>query len=152
MRAPFLQLRRPPISHQAFKNMPGDLQAIEHQRNQWIAAVNAHDVDRYLELLTEDIVWLPPGQPALSGREAFESWVRPFFERFRYEFALIEPEVQMAGDWAVERGTFQTQMQSLDDGQSGQHTGRYLVLWRRESDNTWRIERYIDETQTPGAA
>lgn len=132
--------------------MPAALQAIEHQRKQWIAAVNARDVDRYLEVLTEDIVWLPPGQPALSGRGAFESWVRPFFERFIYEFALLEPDVQIAGDWAVERGTFQTQMRSLDDGRSGQHSGRYLVLWRRESDDTWRIERYIDETQRPGTA
>jgi len=132
--------------------MPSDLQAIEHQRKQWSAAVNARDVDRYLELLTEDIVWLPPGQPALSGREAFESWVRPFFERFSYEFVIVAAEVQMAGDWAVERGTFQTKMSSLDDGQTGHHGGTYLVLWRRELGDTWRIERYIDETQASGSA
>ena len=34
--------------------MPGGLQAKEHQRKQWVAAVNAHDVDRDLELLTEE--------------------------------------------------------------------------------------------------
>jgi uncharacterized protein (TIGR02246 family) len=132
--------------------MPSDLQTIEHQRQQWTAAVNARDVDRYLELLTEDIVWLPPGQPALSGRRAFESWVRPFFERFSYEFVITEAEVQLAGDWAVERGTFQTKMRAQDDGQSGDHAGTYLVLWRREPGGTWRIERYIDETQTSESA
>lgn len=126
--------------------MSGDLEAIEQQRKQWIAAVNARDVDRYLELLTEDIVWFPPRQPALSGRGAFRSWVQPFFERFYYEFDLTNPVVQLAGDWAVERGNFQTRMRSMDDGQSGQHDGKYLVLWRRESDGRWRIERYIDES------
>lgn len=132
--------------------MPDDLQAIADQRQQWIAAVNARDAGRYVELLTEDVVWFPPGQPALSGRGAFESWVRPFFERFTYDFVLIEPDVQMAGDWAVERGIFQTEMKSLEDGQSGQHVGKYLVLWRRDSDDTWRIERYVDEAQAPEAA
>jgi len=132
--------------------MPSDLEAIEHRRKQWSAAVNERDVDGYLELLTEDIVWLPPGQPALSGKEAFESWVRPFFERFSYEFVIGEAEVRMAGDWAVERGTFQTKMRSLDDGQVGRHGGTYLVLWRRDIDDTWRIERYIDETQASDSA
>jgi ketosteroid isomerase-like protein len=51
--------------------MSSDLRAIERQRHHWIAAVNARDVDRYLDLLTDDIVWLPPGAAALSGKAAF---------------------------------------------------------------------------------
>ena len=131
--------------------MSSDLQAIAHQRQQWIAAVNARDVDRYLELLTDDVVWLPPGQSALSGRRAFKAWVQPFFERYSYEFVITEPSVRLAGDWAVERGGFRTKMRSLDDGQTGRHAGTYLVLWRRESGDTWRIERYIDEAQASEA-
>jgi uncharacterized protein (TIGR02246 family) len=126
--------------------MSSDLRAIERQRHHWIAAVNARDVDRYLDLLTDDIVWLPPGAAALSGKAAFGAWVQPFFERFDYEFALTDPDVRVAGGWAVERGAFQTQMRSLSDGQSGHHGGRYLVLWRTDADDMWRIERYIDET------
>lgn len=126
--------------------MPGDVEEIEHRRQQWSAAVNARDVNRYLEILTEDIVWLPPGQPALSGKRDFESWVRPFFKRFSYEFIITEANVRVAGDWAVERGAFQTKMTATDDAQIGRHTGTYLVLWRREHDSRWRIERYIDET------
>lgn len=127
---------------------PGDLHPIAERRQQWIDAVNARDVDRYIELLTEDIVWLPPGQPALSGRPAFAAWVRPFFERFGYEFGITEPTVRPAGKWAVERGTFQTRMTPLKGGEVGFHTGAYLALWRKEADDTWRIERYIDETAT----
>ena len=126
--------------------MPGDLEEIEHQRQEWSAAVNARDVNRYLEILTEDVVWLPPGQRARSGKRDFESWVRPFFERFSYEFTITQADVRIAGDWAVERGAFQTKMTAMEDAQSGRHAGTYLVLWRRESDSRWRIERYIDET------
>jgi uncharacterized protein (TIGR02246 family) len=132
--------------------MPDDLQAITHQRREWIAAVNARDVDRYVDLLAEDVVWLPPGQPALRGRSAFAAWVRPFFERFSYEFDLVGPTVRLAGDWAVERGGFTTRMGPLEGGQRGHHTGNYMILWRRDSDGRWRIERYIDETQAPEAA
>ncbi|HUF11339.1 MAG TPA: SgcJ/EcaC family oxidoreductase [Rhodothermales bacterium] len=131
--------------------MPNDRESIERRRQEWITAVNARDVDGYLELLTGDVVWIPPGQSAVSGKQAFASWVRPFFERFNYEFVITEPELQLAGNWAVERGAFETKMTSLNDGQTGQHAGAYLVLWRKQGDGVWRIERYVDDTG-PAAA
>ncbi len=126
--------------------MSDHLQAIEHQRGKWIAAVNARDVGQYLEILSEDIVWIPPGQAAISGRTAFESWVRPFFAGFTYEFAIHEPRVQLAGDWAVETGAFETKMTSLENQETGHHTGKYLVLWRKDGGDPWKIERYVDQS------
>jgi len=132
--------------------MDDDANAIKRRRQQWVAAVNAGDVNRYLDLLAEDVVWLPPGQPAVSGRDAFAAWVDPFFQRYHYEFVLKAPKVTVAGDWAVERGAFETTMTSKADGQSDSHEGTYLVLWRRAAGDVWRIERYIDETQVPRSA
>lgn len=125
--------------------MTSALADIEHQRDLWTAAVNARDLQSYLELLTEDIVWIPPGQQALHGRDAFASWVEPFFRQFGYELALTAEQVRIAGDWAVERGAFHTTMTS-PDGRSGHHAGSYLVWWRRGVDDVWRIERYVDAT------
>jgi len=130
--------------------MPNDRESIELRRQEWAAVVNARDVDGYIELLTDDVVWIPPGQPAVSGKQAFASWVRPFFERFSYEFVITEPELRVAGNWALERGTFETKMKSLNDGKTGQHAGAYLVLWRKEGGGVWRIERYVDDTRSGG--
>lgn len=52
-----------------------DAEAIERRRHDWISAVNARNVDAYLDLLTEDVVWIPPSQSALSGHAAFRAWV-----------------------------------------------------------------------------
>lgn len=123
-----------------------DLQAIERQRRLWTEAVNARDVDRHLELVTEDVVWLPPGRPPVSGKAGLAGLLRPVFEGFDLRFEITEPEVRMAGDWAVERGRFRTDLESRADGESGRHDGRYLVLWRRAGDGVWRIERYVDQT------
>lgn len=123
-----------------------DLEAIERQRRLWIEAVNTRDVDRHLELVTEDVVWLPPGRPAAGGKAGLAALLRPVFERFDLRFEIIGSVVRMAGDWAVERGSFRTDLSSLADGETGRHDGRYLVLWRRETDGEWRIERYIDQT------
>jgi len=123
-----------------------DLRAIERQRRLWVDAVNAHDVDRHLELVTDDVVWFPPGRPAVSGKEGLAALLRPVFERFDLQFEITSPRVRRAGDWAVERGRFRTDLTSRTEGETGRHNGRYLVLWKRGSDRTWRIERYIDQT------
>jgi uncharacterized protein (TIGR02246 family) len=123
-----------------------DKEAIDRRRQAWIAAVSEGNIDRYLEVLTEDIVWFPPGQPALSGRSAFSAWVGPFFRQYAYHFEVINPVVRLAGDWAVERGAFLSRLTPWSGGQPAEHSGFYILLWRREPDGFWRIERYIDET------
>ncbi len=131
------------------RNMTDERHEIDLRRRQWVAAVNGADISEYLDLLTDDIVWFPPGQPALSGKEAFETWVGPFMDSFTYQFVIKDPRVTPAGDWAVERGAFETTMTAKSDGKSGSHAGTYLVVWRRTDDGIWRIERYLDEVQIP---
>lgn len=126
-----------------------DLNAIERRRAQWIAAVNAGSVDDYLDLLTEDVVWFPPDHPAVRGKNGFREWITPFVEAYDYDFSLGQPVVTVAGEWAIERGAFESTMTSTADGQSASHSGGYLVLWRRAPDDIWYIERYLDETQIP---
>lgn len=129
--------------------MTADRTAIDERRRQWIDAVNAGSVEEYVDLLTEDVVWFPPGEAALHGREAFEDWVAPFMARYEYEFAIEGPEVTMAGGWAVERGQFETTLVSREEGETMSHSGTYLVLWRRDANDRWSIERYVDASQIP---
>lgn len=114
------------------------------RREQWIAAVNAADADRYAGLVAEDVVWLPPGGEPLRGRAAFKRWLEPFVGSFDYDMALTPSGGAEAADWAWETGTFRSTMRPVGGGPAQQHEGRYFVLWRREDDDVWRIDRYVD--------
>jgi uncharacterized protein (TIGR02246 family) len=134
-------------------------EAIAQQRAEWIAVVNAGDVERYAALLARDAVWIPPGQPALQGREAIRAWLRPHFERFTYTFAIDAVCLRVAGDWAVEQACFTTEMvpkaeQHAREGRGAplRHAGRYLVLWRHDPGSAWHIERYVDLTPATEAS
>lgn len=115
-------------------------------RRQWVTVINAGDVESYARMLTRDAVWIPPGQPAVEGREAIRSWLEPFFRSYDCDFSLRGSRVQVAGDWAVERGSFASQLQHKEGGDPEQHRGTYLVLWRQNEAGEWRIERYIDDS------
>ena len=116
------------------------------RRRQWMAVVAASDADAYTDLVTEGVVWVPPGGEAILGRPAFRAWVQPFFRDFTYEFTVHPADVVVLEDWAVELGRFISRLSSRSAGSRIQHAGRYVVLWARGEDRIWRIDRYLDVT------
>lgn len=113
-------------------------------RREWVHVVNTGDLDRYTDMLTLDAVWIPPGQPPVEGRDAIRRWLEPLFKEYRYDFALKGSRVQVAGDWAVERGVFDSSLQRRRGGDLQRQVGTYIVLWRQNETGEWKIERYID--------
>lgn len=124
-----------------------ELKKIGAQRESWINAVNKNDIKAMQDILTEDAVWIPHGMPALNGRKAIVDWMGPFFETFDYEFSINKLRIKGAGDWAVEQSTFTSNLQPKGEGKASAHTGKYIIIWRWEKDNNWRIERYLDDSE-----
>lgn len=118
--------------------------ALDERRREWIAVVSEGDLEGYADLVTEDVVWLPPSGEPVTGREAFSAWLRPFFTRYDYRFSVEPVQVRMFDGWCAEIGRFRSILTADEDAAPQEHTGEYFVLWRLDSDETWRIERYVD--------
>lgn len=123
--------------------LPGGL--VESHRA-WIRAVGATDVDAYADVVCEDVVWLPPGGDPVEGRAAFRRWLAPFFEAYDYDFTIDDAAISVTGGYAVEKARFRSAMTSRSGGETMEHEGRFIVLWRRDDDGRWRIDRYVDDT------
>jgi len=123
--------------------MASDRVAIDQRRQRWVDLTAGGDAGGCVQLLTEDAVWFPPDMAALSGRAQIRDWMAPFFELYEYEFSVVNPQLRLAGNWALERGVFRSFHTSRFDGRRSEHSGKYLISWRRESDGEWYIERYM---------
>jgi uncharacterized protein (TIGR02246 family) len=119
---------------------------LPNRRLKWMAVVSAGDADAYAGLVTEAVVWVPPGEEAIVGRPAFLAWVQPFFREFAYEFEVRPVDVVVLEDWAVERGRFVSRLSSRGAGSRIDHSGNYVIVWARGEDHVWRIDRYFDVT------
>jgi uncharacterized protein (TIGR02246 family) len=124
-----------------------ELKQIEQQRHVWLDAVNKNDIEGMKTVFSDDAVWIPSGLPALNGKNAIAEWMSPFFETYDYEFSIRDLNIKGAGDWAVEQASFTSKLSPKgEEGEGTTHDGKYIIIWRWEKDNKWRIERYLDNS------
>jgi ketosteroid isomerase-like protein len=112
-----------------------DLLAIDRVREAHVAALNPGSVDAFVAVFSEDAVQMPPNAPANAGRAMIRAWVQAFLDPLHVQFALEVEEVQVAGDWAFERGTYRIRVTPKAGGEGFPDAGKYITIYRKQPNN-----------------
>ncbi len=121
-----------------------DSLAIVQLREAFSAAVNSGDIDGLVATVDNSVVAMPPDGGELRGPEGLRSGLGPSFERFRWEATYPSVELNVAGDWAFERGTYQLALvPRVGDGSPMRTEGNRLWIFRRQEDRSWRISHIM---------
>jgi uncharacterized protein (TIGR02246 family) len=135
----------------AKSNPEADRAAINSVRDQFVAAYKAGDADRIAALYTENAIGMPKDQPTLKGRADIAKHERDQFGQISVGDVQVTPEeTQLMGDWAFDRGTFSVTVTPKAAGAAPMtDTGRYLVIFQRQSDGSWKVTHDIDNGTAP---
>jgi len=120
-----------------------DEKAVDQLRQDFNTAYNAADAVAIANLVAEDTVWMPPGEPAVAGREAVKGRYTAQFKRAVSQFELEPGEIQASCTWAFLRGTYTRTDTSKAGGQAREYRGKYLMIMRKQPDGSWKIARDI---------
>lgn len=126
-----------------------DVAALNNVRAAHIAALNDGDVTAWVTAFTNDGVQMPPNAPANLGREGIRTWSQSFLAPFRVEFALLVDEVQVAGNWAFERGRYTISLTPKAGGKPMQDNGKYITIYERQPSGIWGMARDIWNSDNP---
>ena len=126
-----------------------DHAAIDGVRDRHIATLNAGDAPAFTELIATDGVQMPPNAPANVGAESIAGWIGGFLSLFSVEFALDVAEVQVAGDWAFERGAYRMTLHPKSGGGSVADNGKYITIYARQAGGDWKVARDIWSSDIP---
>lgn len=107
----------------------------------WIRATAAGDLDQVLSLMTEDVVFLRPGQPPMCGREAYATASRPATGKLHIEGKPEIQEIHLAGEYAFCWNHLALTVTQVEGGKSSQHAGHILSVFRHEPDGRWLLFR-----------
>lgn len=123
-----------------------DVEAIKKAHQDTLEPFNAGDLDTLMTFFTEEAVYMPPGMPVLHGKQA----IRDFYAQFKTKVdSLSTDEVIVAGDWAFERGSVSAAMTVSEGSEAVQVTGKFLDIWQRQPDGSWKIARVIWNLDSP---
>ena len=126
-----------------------DISGIDRLREVHVAAVNDGDADGWAGCFTDDAVQMPPHFGINTGKTAIRGWNKGFLSMFACRFSLSVDEVQATGDWAFERGCYVITLTPRASGGSMDDHGKYITIYQRQSDGSWKIARDIWNSNQP---
>ncbi len=118
--------------------MSDDERAIREVVETWMAASRSGDLNTVLGLMTEDVVFMVPGQEPF-GKEAFAALSKGAGAS-RIEGTSEIVELRVFGDWAFIRNRIAMQM-TPPGGEAVRRAGYTLTLLSKEADGQWRLAR-----------
>jgi uncharacterized protein (TIGR02246 family) len=112
--------------------------------------VSAGDIQRYVDMFKEDVVWMPPNANDRTGKSEVYKAEAAAFANFNFRFEMVPIEIRQLSDaWAMLLCSSQGVMTPRSGGDGVEFRYRVLFLVEKQPDGRWLIARQI-WNQKPG--
>ncbi|HVP32008.1 MAG TPA: SgcJ/EcaC family oxidoreductase [Steroidobacteraceae bacterium] len=113
--------------------------AIRATDARWLAAAQAHDLERTVSYWTDDVYMMPPGGPPMIGKEALRRYVGGAFAIPDFSISWVTDRIWVAksGDVAYAVGTDTIRL-TTPDGKPVVEHNKAVAVWRKGPDGSWK--------------
>jgi len=115
--------------------------AAHHAHKEYVAAINSNDLEAVMDMLTEDVVFLAPHEPALIGKQAVRHWAEGYLKAFKIHWEKETMDFIVAGDWAIEYYAYRSYDVPVAGGPPLRDAGKGINIYRYGADGRWRVAR-----------
>jgi len=129
-----------------------DIAAVQQLVTDIDAAAAAGDLDSFLSFFAEDLVDMPPNEPAIIGKQALRAHHEPLYEAFNVRITREPVETHAFGDVVIQRGAGVAELAPKAGGDPVILDQKYLFVFRRQEDGSFKLWRAIFNDNAPLAA
>ena len=123
--------------------------AIEAGNQRAAAGMVAGDLAASITNYADDAVVMMPGMPMMTGRPAIEAGMKGMMDMMKVDAAsFTTTDVMVSGDMAIETGTYDMTT-TMKGAKPVSDKGKYMTLWKRQSDGSWKAIRDINNSDGP---
>ncbi len=120
--------------------MTPDEQAIRRLFTAWQQATVVNDTDALLDLMTDDVVFLTPGNAPLQGRAAFAALLPPRPpHHIGFDHEVLE--LRVLGDWAYAVCRMAVEVVPQPHQAPIRRSGHTLTIFTKAADGVWMLAR-----------
>jgi ketosteroid isomerase-like protein len=119
----------------------------------WSAAAGAKDVDKTVSYYAESGIVMPPNASAATTKESIRSAWKEMLTTpgAAISWKATKVEVAKSGDLACVSGIYDETMTDAS-GKSLKDHGKYVEVWKKQADGTWKVVADIWNSDLPVAA
>lgn len=129
-----------------------DENVIREMETEGWKTIEAKDLEGVISYFADDALALYSNMPVLKGKDAIrEAWRTNFAQPgFAMSGQPLKVEVSRAGDLAYVQGTYS---QTVNDtaGKPVTDNGKYVVVYKKQPDNKWKLVIDIGNSDLPPA-
>lgn len=128
-------------------------QALRDLDAKWSAAAGAKDIDKTVSYYSEDAVVMPPNAPSATTRQTIRTAWKEMLTTpgAAISWKTTKVEVAKSGDLACLSGTYELAMNDAG-GKPVNDRGKYVEVWQKQADGTWKVVADIWNSNLPVAA
>jgi ketosteroid isomerase-like protein len=114
----------------------------------FLAGMRAKDPAPMMANYADDAVSYTPNAPPVVGKAAIMEGNRQWFASLEVDSVWAEHDPLLhSGDLAVETGSYYFKGKMF--GQPAEDRGRYMTVWQRQADGSWKIVRDMANSSNP---
>ena len=128
-------------------------QAVRDADTQWAAAAAAHNVVNVLSYYADDAVVLPANDEMLTKRlDMQKKWSTLLDKNNDVSWKPMYVEAAKGGDLVYAVGSYTvTTKAAKGKGKPSTDRGKYLSVWKKQADGTWKAEASTWNSDLPAA-
>ena len=116
--------------------------AIESANTKFSEVFARGDAAGVASMYTSDAILFPPNEEMLRGSEPIGQFWKKSHEGGVASVKLTTSDVERSGDIAFETGKVELVLRA-DGKPDSSASAKYLVVWKRQSDGSWKLHRDI---------
>jgi|ERR1017187_1458966 ketosteroid isomerase-like protein len=114
-------------------------QGILTVQQEWLEYERNGNVTGVVSLCSDDVVWLPPNQPAMRGKNAVTGWLAALPEHRIPRIEIMNVRIYSSGELAYKLADFTTWFEKEGQAHDEFVTGSHLWVLRESSPEHWQV-------------
>jgi len=125
--------------NQSTADTRADEAALRKLDDEWSKAAGSRDVEKTISYYSDDAIVMPPNIPTLTGKEAIRGLWKSMLGSpdFSGGWKVTKVEVARSGDLAYVSGSYEFNEKD-DNGKPITDKGKYLEVWKKQTDGGWK--------------
>src|SRR5215469_984370 len=115
----------------------------------WERAYTAKNLERTVEFCDQNVSFLWPNMPIVTRRAEVRDAIAKDFATEDLTWHSTEVGAARSGDLAYTAGTYQSKLRGRA-GKGSIDKGKYLTVWKRQADGSWKVLLDTFNSDLPG--